>query len=101
MCFDFQKIFGGKTVVLLGAGVSNMPLARVLMEAGARLIVRDRKDMQALGEAGQRLQNMGAQMILGENYLENIKGDFLFRSPGFRPDLPQLLQARDSGCVLT
>ncbi len=101
MCLDFKKIFAGKSVVLLGAGVSNMPLAKILIEAGAHLIVRDRKNMQALGEAGEHLQNMGAQMILGEDYLENIKGDYLFRSPGFRPDLPQLLQARDGGCVIT
>ncbi len=101
MCFDFQKMFAGKTVILLGAGVSNMPLAEVLFEAGAHLIVRDRKSIEDLGEAGARLQDMGAQMILGENYLENIKGDYLFRSPGFRPDLPQLLQAKDGGCVIT
>ena len=80
MSFDFQKMFAGKTVVLLGAGISNMPLAKVLIEAGAHLIVRDRKELQALGEAGKCLRDMGAKMILGEDYLENIKGDFLFRS---------------------
>lgn len=101
MSFDFQKMFAGKTVVLLGAGISNMPLAKVLIEAGAHLIVRDRKELQALGEAGKCLRDMGAKMILGEDYLENIKGDFLFRSPGFRPDLPQLLQAQDRGCIIT
>ncbi len=101
MNLDFCKMFSGKTVVLLGAGVSNMPLAQVLTEAGAHLVVRDRKNLEALGEAGQRLQTMGAQLILGENYLENIEGDYLFRSPGFRPDLPQLLQAQQAGCVIT
>lgn len=101
MNLDFRKMFSGKTVVLLGAGVSNMPLAKVLSDSGAHLVVRDRKTLDALGEAGQQLQAMGAQLILGENYLENIKGDYLFRSPGFRPDLPQLLQAKKTGCEIT
>ena len=56
MNFDFQKMFFGKTVVLLGAGVSNMPLAEVLANSGARLVVRDRKTLDALGESGRRLQ---------------------------------------------
>lgn len=101
MNFDFQKMFFGKTVVLLGAGVSNMPLAEVLANSGARLVVRDRKTLDALGESGRRLQVLGASMILGEDYLENVQGDFLFRSPGFRPDLPQLLAAKKAGCVIT
>lgn len=101
MNLDFRKMFSDKTVVLLGAGVSNMPLAQVLTDAGARLVVRDRKTLDALGEAGRSLQAMGAQLVLGEEYLENIEGDYLFRSPGFRPDLPQLLQAQEKGCVIT
>lgn len=101
MNLDFCKMFSDKTVVLLGAGVSNMPLAQVLTDSGAHLVVRDRKNLDTLGEAGQRLQAMGAQLVLGENYLENIEGDYLFRSPGFRPDLPQLLQAQQAGCIIT
>ena len=101
MNFDFQRMFGGKTVVLLGAGVSNMPLAEVLANCGAHLVIRDRKALDALGETGVRLQTLGAQLILGEGYMENIEGDYLFRSPGFRPDLPQLLAAKRAGCVIT
>jgi len=59
MNLDFRKMFSDKTVVLLGAGVSNMPLAQVLTDSGAHLVVRDRKNLEALGEAGQRLQTMG------------------------------------------
>ena len=101
MNFDFAKRFAGKTVVLLGAGVSNMPLARLLTEAGAHLVVRDRKELSELGETGAQLQALGAELILGEQYLEEITGDYLFRSPGFRPDLPALLEAGARGCEIT
>ena len=44
----------GKTVTLVGAGVSNMPLAAFLAERGARLTVRDKKSEEQLGERAVR-----------------------------------------------
>lgn len=44
----------GKTVTLIGAGVSNMPLADFLIKRGAVLSVRDRKTENQLGERGPR-----------------------------------------------
>ena len=49
---DFQC----KTVTLLGAGVSNMPLAGYLAARGAILTVRDRKSETDLGEAAEKLK---------------------------------------------
>ena len=48
-------IFRNKTVSLLGAGVSNMPLAAFLSEQGAKLTVRDMKSAQELGERAAEL----------------------------------------------
>ncbi len=94
---DFQN----KTVTLLGAGVSNMPLAGYLAAKGAHVTARDKKSGADLGENAQKLRELGVSLICGESYLENICEDYVFRSPGFRPDLPALLQARENGSVIT
>ena len=94
---DFQN----KAVTLLGAGVSNMPLAGYLVSKGARVSARDKKSEADLGEDAQKLRELGVSLICGENYLENIREEYVFRSPGFRPDLPALLEAKETGSVIT
>ncbi len=93
--------FKNKTAVLLGAGVSNMPLAEYLATAGANVIARDKKTAAELGENGEKLHSLGVKIISGEGYLDAVLGDYIFRSPGFRPDLPALKEAVSSGAVLT
>ncbi len=93
--------FKNKTAVLLGAGVSNMPLAEYLAAAGAAVIARDKKTEAELGANGEKLRALGVCIIGGEGYLDGIRGDYIFRSPGFRPDLPALLEAVENGAVLT
>ncbi len=93
--------FKNKNVTLLGAGVSNMPLAEYLAAVGANVTVRDQKTPDQLGESAQKLRAIGAAFIGGESYLDGIDADFVFRSPGFRPDLPALTEARDRGAIVT
>jgi len=89
----------GKKVALLGAGITNMPLAAFLSERGAVLTVRDQKS--DLGERGEALRALGAELILGDGYMDHFHEDIIFRSPGFRPDLPSLTEAVERGAVLT
>ena len=92
-----EELFSGKSVSLLGAGVSNMPLAAMAAPYAARLTVRDRKSPAELGENAEKLKSLGAVLITGEEYLSGIDEDLVFRSPGIRPDLPELNQARERG----
>lgn len=94
---DFQN----KTVTLLGAGISNMPLAQFLIDRGATVTVRDRKSPEELGERAQRLRSLGVTLITGEAYLQNITENYIFRSPGIRPDIPELVDAVARGSHLT
>jgi len=91
----------GKTATLIGAGVSNMPLASYLIEKGAILSVRDKKSEEELGERAEILKKSGAKLILGEDYLKDICEDIIFRSPGFRPDTPEIAEAVSKGSILT
>ena len=90
---------GNMTVTLLGAGVSNTPLVRFLTERGARVTVRDKKT--DLGERAEAFREAGATLILGDGYLDGITEDVVFRSPGFRPDTPQIAAAVARGAILT
>ena len=94
---DFQN----KTVTLLGAGISNMPLAQFLIDRGATVTVRDRKSPEELGDRAQRLRSLGVTLITGEAYLQNITENYIFRSPGIRPDIPELVDAVARGSCLT
>jgi UDP-N-acetylmuramoylalanine--D-glutamate ligase len=65
--------------------------------------VRDKRsaeDMEACGDKA-RIRAAGATLICGEGYLEGLSGDVIFRSPGFRPDLPEIRAAVEDGAVLT
>jgi len=101
MKVSLSPIFSGKKVILLGAGVSNMPLARKLSKLGAKIEVRDKKTLPELGAAGEELLSLGAVLVLGDDYLSQMDADFVFRSPGFRPDIPVLCDARDRGVCVT
>jgi len=91
----------GKTATLLGAGVSNMPLAAYLLSLGMELVIRDKKSIEELGEEAQKLADAGVRFCTGDTYMEDIRETYLFRSPGFRPDIPQITEAISRGTQLT
>lgn len=96
-----SEMFRGKKAVLLGAGVSNTPLASFLSSLGAKVEVRDKKTREALGAAADSFDKAGASLVLGEGYLENMRADYIFRSPGFRPDMKELRDAAERGAEIT
>jgi len=74
-----------KSVSLIGAGVSNLPLVAYLYECGAsKVIVRDLKKKENDPEICKVLSD-GGNVILGEKYLDDLFEDIIIRSPGIRP----------------
>ena len=45
---EFKKEVEGKTVAVVGIGVSNIPLIRFLVQCGARVIAYDRRRAEQL-----------------------------------------------------
>ena len=90
-----------KTVAVIGIGVSNTPLLRLLLENGIAVTACDKRDRADLGELADELEQLGAKLQLGEGYLEGLTQDVIFRTPGMRPDVPQLLRAKEQGSVIT
>ena len=91
----------GKTVAVIGIGVSNQPLIQLLRSHGISVTARDRKSREALGSVGGALEASGVRLVLGEDYLQNLTENVIFRTPGMRPDLPELTAAVRRGSVLT
>lgn len=98
---EYLASLRGKTVAVLGIGVSNTPLIERLCRGGVRVIACDKKSREALGERADALEALGAQLHLGEDYLAGLRADVIFRTPGMRPDLPELQDARARGSVIT
>ena len=91
---QFFTSIQGKTVTFCGIGRSHMPLIRLFQEKGALVSARDKRSLEELGDNGKALQEWGVQLILGENYLEDLREDIIFRTPGMKYHLPQLEAAR-------
>ena len=98
---QFVTSIQGKTVTFCGIGRSHMPLIRLFQEKGALVSARDKRSLEELGENGKALQERGVQLILGENYLEDLREDIIFRTPGMKYHLPQLEAARKRGAAVT
>ena len=96
--FDSMK---GKTVAFIGIGTSNLPLIKQFADKGAKVLACDRKDFASLGDNGVKAKEYGAELILGDDYLQNIQADIVFRSPGTPFYKEELCRLRENGTVLT
>ncbi len=91
-----------KRVAVIGIGVSNTPLIKMLLRAEVRVTACDKSAREDFGGVIEELESLGAEIHLGADYLEHLEGhDIIFRTPGLRPDVPQLLAARERGSVVT
>ena len=91
----------GKTAAVIGIGVSNRPLIELLLRRHVAVTARDRKSREALGVLADELEAMGCRFRLGEGYLEELTEDVIFRTPGLRPDVPEIAAAVARGSILT
>lgn len=90
-----------RSVAVIGIGVSNLPLIETLLSRGCRVTACDRRSMAEMGTNGEKLAAMGAELRLGENYLENLDFDVIFRTPGLLPFEKHLVEAKKRGSVIT
>lgn len=86
----------GRRVTVIGAGISNRPLIRLLCQAGIVPTVCDRAETLHPDLAGLEIKTS-----LGEGYLDHLDADVIFRTPGLHPDVPPLRAARQAGATVT
>ncbi|MBQ7466067.1 MAG: UDP-N-acetylmuramoyl-L-alanine--D-glutamate ligase [Oscillospiraceae bacterium] len=85
----------------MGIGVSNTPLLRLLLESGISVTACDKRSRAQLGDLAEELARKGCRLRLGEDYLEGIHEDVIFRTPGLRPDVEPIRKAVAQGSELT
>ncbi len=101
---SFESYFNGlknTRIVVLGLGVSNRPLVRLLLSFGCNVIGCDKTPREKLDEDVLELERLGCILRTGDNYLENLSADVVFRTPGMHPGNAALEKLRSAGALVT
>ena len=98
---EYANSIRDKSVAVIGAGVSNTPLAEYLLSRGCKVTVCDKRVIGELEGEGERLRHMGAELRLGDGYLDGLNHDIIFRTPGLMPFDEHLEKAKAHGSVIT
>ena len=95
------KSWNDRKIAVLGLGVSNRPLVRMLLEAGCHVTGCDRSPRENLEEEVLDLERQGCVLRVGEGYLDGLEADLVFRTPGMHPNNPALAALREGGAEVT
>lgn len=98
---EFKNEVRGKNITVIGIGISNLPLIKYLVNLEANVTACDRRTKDDLGENYKDLEKIGVKFNLGEKYLDNLSGDIIFKTPGMRYDVPELIRAKENGSRVT
>ena len=91
----------GKKIAVLGLGVSNRPLVRLLLEFGCAVTGCDRTEREKLDAEVLELEKAGCALRVGEGYMDGLNADVEFRTPGMHPGNPALEALRAKGAQVT
>ena len=91
----------GKKIAVLGLGVINRPLVRLLLEFGCAVTGCDRTEREKLDAEVLELEKAGCALRVGEGYMDGLDADVVFRTPGMHPGNPALGALRAKGAQVT
>ena len=100
----FERYFTSirhKKIAVLGLGVSNRPLVRLLLGYGCAVTGCDRTPREKLDEEVLELERMGCVLRTGDDYLDGVEADLVFRTPGMHPGNPAIQALRRRGAEIT
>ena len=98
---QYFRSLTGKRIAVLGLGVSNRPLVRLLLEFGCDVTGCDRTPREKLDQEVLDLEASGAKLRCGNDYLEGVQADILFRTPGMHPGNPAIQALARKGAKVT
>lgn len=90
-----------KKIAVLGLGVSNRPLVRLLLEFGCNVTGCDKTPREKLDGEVLELEKAGCALRVGENYLDGVEADVVFRTPGMHPANPAIQALVSRGAQVT
>ena len=91
----------GRKIAVLGLGVSNRPLVRLLLEFGCDVTGCDKTPREKLEAEVLDLERMGCKLSVGDTYLDNLTADLVFRTPGMHPGNPSIVALKEKGAEIT
>ena len=98
---NFLRSMNGKKVAFCGIGTSNLPLIKLFVKYGAVVTACDKGSREKLGKNADLAEQYGAVLSLGEHYLDSTDYDIVFRTPGMKYYMPELVRMREKGVVVT
>ncbi|WMJ83120.1 UDP-N-acetylmuramoyl-L-alanine--D-glutamate ligase [Oscillospiraceae bacterium LTW-04] len=99
---NFFPLMKDRKIDVIGFGVSNSELLFRLVHSGAQVTLHDsRTEDQFRPEQIERLKKAHVELSLGQNYLEDLNGEIIFRTPGLPFTTAQLTRARERGKIVT
>ena len=90
-----------KKVAVLGLGVSNQPLVRLLLSFGCNVTGCDRTPREKLDQKVLELEQLGCTLHVGDGYLDGVQADIVFRTPGMHPANPAIVALAETGAEVT
>lgn len=90
-----------KKIAVLGLGVSNRPLVRLLLEFGCDVVGCDKTPREKLDDEVLALEAAGCKLHVGEGYLDGVQADVVFRTPGMHPGNPAIQALKSRGARIT
>ena len=92
-----MSAFDGRRAVVIGAGVAGRAAAEALAAEGARVVVTERRDADAVGDVSA-LTSAGVEVRTGGHEPADLDGaEVVVVSPGIPPDAPPVVWARERG----
>ena len=102
MTYDtYFRSLRGKKILVLGLGVSNRPLVRMLLAYGCDVTGCDKTPREQFDDELRELEAFGCKMKVGPGYLDDLSAELVFRTPGMHPNLPALRALREQGAEVT
>lgn len=98
---EYVDSIRNKRVAVIGIGVSNTPLLDMLLAERIRVTACDKRTREQMGQQAEELERRGCTLHLGEDYLKGLDADVIFRTPGLRPDVPEIAACVAHGADLT
>ena len=90
-----------KKIAVLGLGVSNRPLVRLLLDFGCNVTGCDKTPREKLDGEVLELEKAGCTLHVGEDYLDGVEADVVFRTPGMHPANPAIQALVSRGAQVT
>ena len=94
---QFKRKIKDKKIAVIGVGISNIQIIRFLLSMDIDITAFDKNENMA-----DELKRLSINSYQGKDYLKHLRNfDIIFRTPGIRPDIPEIVNEKNKGALIT